>query len=177
MPRTDNLYIIDSSSLIEIKRRYPRRTLPGIWNDLHALCLADQLIAPIEVKGEILFRDDELKRWTDDHDKIFQATDYAVIEKTREVLSIFPEMSDFNSQNNAQADPFLIGLALVHTDPAQHRLSKREVIVVSEETSDLEKNPKLPFSQIKKIPDACNHFKLKCINHLEMFKMEGFWFH
>lgn len=177
MPRTDNLYIIDSSSLIEIKRRYPRRTLPGIWDDLHALCQRDQLIAPIEVKNEILQRDDELKAWIDNHDKMFWENDSSILEKTREVLSIFPEMSDFNSQNNAQADPFLIGLAMYHTDQAQHRFDKREVIVVSEETSDLEKNPKIPFSQIKKIPDVCGHFNLKCINHLEMFKLEGFRFH
>jgi hypothetical protein len=177
MPRTDNLYIIDSSSLIEIKRRYPRHTLPGIWDDLHALCQRDQLIAPIEVKNEILQRDDELKAWIDDHDKMFWENDSSILEKTRKVLSIFPEMSDFNSQNNAQADPFLIGLAMLHTDQAQHRFDKREVIVVSEETSDLEKNPKLPFSQIKKIPDVCGHFKLKCIDHLVMFKQEGFKFH
>ena len=177
MPLTDNLYIIDSSSLIEIKRRYPRRTLPGIWDDLNALCLADQLVAPVEVKNEILQRDDELKKWIEDHDKIFWENDFPILEKTREVLAIFPEMSDFNSQNNAQADPFLIGLAMVLTDRTQHRFEKREVIVVSEELSDLEKNSKLPFSQIKKIPDVCNHFELKCINHMEMFKLEGFRFH
>jgi hypothetical protein len=72
MPEIDHLYIIDSSSLIEIKRRYPISTLPGIWEDLHALVQRDQLIAPMEVKREILQGDDELVEWAKTHEKMFK---------------------------------------------------------------------------------------------------------
>ena len=177
MPETDNLYIIDTSSFIEIKRRYPKDTLPGIWADLHALSLRDQLIAPVEVMREIFQRDDELTEWAKEHDKIFREIDGSMWEKARIVITKFPRMAEYDSAKNAHADPFIIGLALLLTDPSQSRFSRREVFVVSDEKSDLEKNPKLPFSQIKKIPDVCGYFKLHCINHLEMFKIEKFRFH
>ena len=177
MPETDNLYIIDSSSLIEIKRRYPKDTLPGIWADLHALFQRNQLIAPMEVMREIFQRDDELTEWAKAHEKMFREIDGAILEKAKSVVAKFPQMADYDSAKSAHADPFIIGLALLLTDPGQSRLSRREVFIVSDEKSDLIKNPKLPFSQIKKIPDVCDYFKLNCINHLEMFKIEKFRFH
>jgi hypothetical protein len=177
MPETDNLYIIDSSSLIEIKRRYPQDMLPGIWADLDALFQRGQLIAPDEVMREIFQRDDELTEWAKERDKMFWGIDNTLWEKAKSVVHTFPQMANYDSAKSAHADPFIIGLALELIDPRQIRFEKREVFVVSDEISDLIKNPKLPFSQIKKIPDVCGHFKLNCINHLEMFKIEKFRFH
>jgi hypothetical protein len=177
MPETDHLYIIDSSSLIEIKRRYPKDMLPGIWADLHTLVQRDQLIAPIEVMREIFQRDDELTEWAREHDKMFKEIDDDVWESAKSVVAEFPQIADYNSAKSVHADPFVIGLAMVLTNPSQSRLSRREIFVVTDEKSDLFKNPKLPSSQIKRIPDVCGMFKLNCISHLELFKIERFRFH
>ena len=177
MPETENLYIIDSSSLIEIKRRYPREMLPGIWADLHALVQRDQLIAPIEVMREIFQRDDELTEWIKGHEKMFREIDESVWERAGSVVAQFPQMAAYDTTKTAHADPFIIGLALKLTDPGQSHFLRRDIYVVSDEKSDLAKNPKLPSDQIKKIPDVCDILHLKCINHLEMFKIERFRFH
>jgi hypothetical protein len=177
MPETDNLYIVDSSSFIQIIRRYPKHKAPGIWDDLHALFQRGQLIAPSEVREEITQGDDDLADWAKDHDTMFWEIDRDLLERTRLVVDTFPRMANYDSTKSAHADPFIIGLALVLADPRQKRFGRREIFVVSDEKSDLIKNPKLPLSQIKKIPDVCEHFKLKCIDHLEMFIIEKFRFH
>jgi len=100
-----------------------------------------------------------------------------LIESTQNiVLKTFPKMAKEDSEK-PNADPFVVALALTIREGPQQALISFNPIILSDEKSDLVKNPKLPFSQIKKIPDVCNHFELKCINHLEMFKLEGFRFH
>jgi hypothetical protein len=107
----------------------------------------------------------------------FKEIDSVLWEQARAVVDTFPLIANPDSTKNAHADPFIIGLALILTDPSQARIMRRDVFVVSDERSDLIKNPKLPSSQIKRIPDVCRYYKLKWINHLEMFKMEKFRFY
>jgi hypothetical protein len=64
MSHPDNpvfLYVVDTSFLIEIHKRYPEKTLPGIWKDLDALIREGRVIAPEYVRSEINRQDDELK--------------------------------------------------------------------------------------------------------------------
>lgn len=171
-----NLYIIDTSSLIQIKDHYDRRILPGIWRDLEHLIIDQRLIAPEEVKNEILFGDDSLVPWVQKHDRMFYPNGDLIGLTQNVVLNKFPQMAKEDSEK-PNADPFAVALALMISQGPQQSLISFNPIVVSDEKSDLIKNPKLPFSQIKKIPDVCDFFKLKCINHLEMFKTEGFRFH
>ena len=58
-----NIYIIDTSSLIEMKERYPKNNFPTLWNKVEKLIQDERLITHIEVKKEIEKGDDELKEW------------------------------------------------------------------------------------------------------------------
>jgi hypothetical protein len=176
MSNNPNLYIIDTSSLIQIKEHYDWRILPGIWKDLEQLIIDQRLVAPEEVKNEILDGDDSLINWVHDNVRMFYANGDLIESTQNIVLKTFPKMAKEESEK-PNADPFVVALALTISEGPQQVLISYNPIVVSDEKSDLIKNPKLPFSQIKKIPDVCGHFNLKCINHLEMFKVEGFRFH
>jgi len=176
MSENPNLYIIDTSSLIQIKDHYDRRILPGIWKDLEQLIIDQRLIAPEEVKNEILDGDDSLVKWVHDHARMFYPNGDLIESTQNIVLKTFPKMAKEDSEK-PNADPFIVALALTISEGPQQALISYNPIVVSDEKSDLIKNPSLPFSQVKKIPDVCEHFKLKYINHLEMFKIEGFRFH
>jgi hypothetical protein len=177
MSGTENLYIIDTSSLIQIKDRYPVRTLPGIWDDLNTLIVNKRLIAPEEVKKEILDGNDVLVPWVHEHDRMFRSNRHLIALTRIPVLEKFPEIANYNTEKRHHADPFVIALGMKIRDNPQKALITFEPVIVSDEKSDLVKNPKLPVSQVKKIPDVCAHFGLRCINHLEMFKQEGFRFH
>ena len=67
------LYVVDTSFLIEIHKRYPEKTLPGIWKDLDALIREGRVIAPEYVRSEINRQDDELKDWVNRHDEMFES--------------------------------------------------------------------------------------------------------
>jgi hypothetical protein len=171
-----NLYIIDTSSLIQIKDHYDRRILPGIWKDFEHLIIDQRLIAPEEVRKEILEGDDSLVPWVQRYARMFYPNGDLIGLTQNVVLKQFPRMAKEDSEK-PNADPFVVALAIMMNQGPQQSLISYNPIVVSDERSDLIINPKLPSYQIKKIPDVCNHFRLRCINHLEMFKAERFWFH
>jgi len=58
----DNIYCIDTSSLIDLKK-FPQDIFPSLWQSIERLANEKRLIAPIEVKKEIEKKDDELKQW------------------------------------------------------------------------------------------------------------------
>jgi len=57
-----NIYIIDTSSLIEMKNRYPKKNFPSLWEKVEELISKNRLISPLEVRKEIEKGDDELSK-------------------------------------------------------------------------------------------------------------------
>jgi len=170
-----SLYVVDTSFLIEVHKRYPQKLLPGIWKDIETLIGAGRIIAPIKVKNEINQQDDELKDWVNDHDSMFRSLGSELLETTSIVVDKYPRTAKPTSQNIHHADPFVIGLALKVM--RQSTLNTRIISVVAEEKSKLAKNPTLREEEIEKIPDVCQKLGIRCITHLEMFKQEGFRFY
>jgi hypothetical protein len=80
------IYIIDSSSLIELKMRYPVSTFPGVWKKIEGLIREGRLIAPKEVLEEIKRRDDELSQWAKSYPKMFKEIDKQQIEMAQEIV-------------------------------------------------------------------------------------------
>jgi len=169
------IYVVDTSFLIEVHKRYPRTMLPGIWNDLTDLIRKGRMIAPVKVKDEINQQDDALKDWVNHHDVMFQALDKELLTTTALVVNRYPRTAKPMSQNPHHADPFVIGLALKINQQA--RLIPHTIVVVAEEKSRLIQNPALRDEEIEKIPDVCQKIGIRCITHLEMFKKEGFRFY
>lgn len=67
----DIYYCIDTSSLIEMKDKYPKDTFLSVWQNMDRLIKEGRLIAPNEVLKEIKQGDDELKRWAKGKRKMF----------------------------------------------------------------------------------------------------------
>lgn len=169
------LYVVDTSFLIEVHKRYPRKTLPGIWKDIETLIREGRIVAPINVRDEINQQDDELKDWVNDHPAMFKALNRELLETTAFVVNKYPRTAKPSSQKPHHADPFVIGLAIKMR--RLHSLTPQEILVVAEEKSKLAENPDLRDAEIEKIPDVCQKFGIPCRSHLEMFKREGFKFH
>jgi len=105
------IYIIDSSSLIDLRIHYPIDIFRGIWNNFETLIKNKSLISTIEVLNEITRRDDELTNWGNHHKKIFKPINSSCVEKVKEILTKFPQLVDVN-KITPDADPFIIALAL-----------------------------------------------------------------
>jgi len=67
------LYVVDTSFLIEVHKRYPEKTLPGIWKDIESLIHVGRIVAPEFVKKEINRQDDDLKEWVNNHSEMFES--------------------------------------------------------------------------------------------------------
>lgn len=169
------LYVVDTSFLIEVHKRYPEKMLPGIWKDIEALIRAGRIVAPVYVKNEINRQDDELKDWVNSHSEMFESISAELWAATGVVVNTFTRTAHALSQNPDHADPFVIGLAMKLGK--QSHFEPRTVVVVAEEKSKLAGNPALRDNEIEKIPDVCLKFGIPCITHLEMFKNEGFRFY
>jgi hypothetical protein len=169
------LYVVDTSFLIEVHKRYPQKMLPGIWKDLEVLIHAGRVIAPELVKSEINRQDDDLKDWVNNQSDMFENISPELLATTRVVVNRFTRTAHAMSLKPDHADPFVIGLAMKLAK--QSRFDPHTIVVIAEEKSKLIENPGLRDSEIEKIPDVCQKLGIPCFSHLEMFKREGFRFY
>lgn len=107
---TITIYIIDTSSLIEMKRKYPEDVFPTLWQRIDDLIREDRLIAPAEVKEEIERVSDDLKKWADGRKKIF-IDPLTQVEEVKKILKNFPSLAE-PEKMGPNADPWLIALAI-----------------------------------------------------------------
>lgn len=157
------IYIIDSSSLINIKNKYPITSEQKPWNGINELCRKKRLIAPREVYEEIKEGKDELPKWAKEYGTFI---DLKPNERKRlkEILEQYPDLIDI-SKKEPYADPWLIVLALKVIDDNKNPLFSEniEVIVVCDESKIRE----------KRVSSACLKLGIKCINSDEFLVSEG----
>lgn len=166
MPK--NIYVIDTSSLIELSQRYPIDIFPGLWRNLSDLARSGCLIAPLEVFNEIGEWNKKLFQWSREHKTIFRNLDDAQLQRVREISQRFPALVDATKEK-PDADPFVIALALAEQSRKEQHLFPTEYIVVTEERSTGGRRK-------VKIPDACNHYAIESIGLVELFRREGWTF-
>lgn len=166
--RTINYYVIDSSSLIELNRRYPIDVFPTLWKNIEALIEKRLLISPHEVLNEISAKDDSLKKWAIKQNKFFKELDEEQKRVVIQILKKYPSLGRPDSET-AVADPFVIALAVEMGSDPQKTLDPviKERIIVTEE--------KLRGNKVK-IPLVCNEYDIKCIDIIEMCRVEGWKF-
>lgn len=155
------IYIIDASSLIEMKDKYPENTFPSVWKKMDELYKERRLIAPAEVKDELL--DDELKKWIKNKKKMFIKPDEEQIKMVKEILSKFRFLAKPEKPEGPNADPWLIALAVVLKNKS---LFPEEYIIVTEESK----------FRPNKIPAVAKHYNIESINLKELFQREGWRF-
>ncbi len=162
---TDNCYIIDTSSLIELNKHNPMDVYPGVWQRIEQLINTGRLLAPKEVFYEIGNIDDQLHSWSKMQDNLFVEPTLKQIEIVKNILEKYPSLIDINRKYDA--DPWVIALAIELVNSPQMTLITIKRIVVTEE--------KIRGNMIK-IPFVCQGYKIESIDVIGMFREEGWKF-
>jgi len=162
---TGNIYIIDSSSLIELNKHSAMDVFVSVWKNISNLIDNDRLVAPKEVLNEIKDYDDALANWAKQQKKLFKNPSAKQIKIVQEILKDYPALIDVNAKHSA--DPWVIALAIELSSSSQKTLVKIKRIVVTEE--------KLRGDKVR-IPFVCNQKSIETIDIVEMFRTEGWKF-
>jgi rRNA maturation endonuclease Nob1 len=162
---TDNIYIIDTSSLVKLNRNNPIDVFPSIWEKLKFLADNNRLISPKEVFNEIQQNDDMLSKWAKKQKTMFKEPTKRQIELVKDILRDFPALLD--TERKFDADSWVIALAIEMSSSFQKTLFTIKRIVVTEE--------KLRGEKVR-IPFVCNQRTVECIDIVEMFRTEGWKF-
>lgn len=162
---TNNVYIIDTSSLVKLNRNNPIDVFPSIWEKLKFLVDNNSLIAPREVLNEIKQNDDMLSKWVKNQKKMFKEPTQRQIELVQEILRDYPALID--TERKFDADPWIIALAIELSSNTQQTLFTIKRIVVTEE--------KLRENRVR-IPFVCNKKSIEAIDVVELFRAEGWKF-
>jgi hypothetical protein len=162
-----NYYVIDTSSLIELKK-FPEDVFPSLWKNIETLIASGFIISHREVLKELSYQDDSLKRWAQKQKKFFKELDAYQIKIVKEILRKYPSLAKSEGESPS-ADPFVIALAIELERDPQKTLdpSFKKRVVVSEE--------RLRGTRVR-IPFVCREYGIECITMIEMCRSEGWKF-
>ncbi|HVS75245.1 MAG TPA: DUF4411 family protein [Candidatus Acidoferrales bacterium] len=160
----DDIYCIDASSLIKLKQDFRRNVFTSLWDKLEKLIQEGRLIAANEVLEEIK-KDDILGPWARKNKKVFRKLDQKQVELAAEVAGKFPELAKPGRFGPA-ADTFVVALARVQDQELAGSLlsPQSRCVLVTEERGP------------NKIPGACKHYAVTCVNIVDLFEREGWKF-
>ena len=148
------IYFIDTCSLTELRRTYPKAHFPQVWAMLDRLAKEGRLLSVDEVYEELLVQDDEVAEWAEENEDLFLELDAAIQNQAKTILKQFPTLVDLKKSKSG-ADPFLIAAAVV----------RRGTVVTQEKKSG--------GSPAAKIPDVCKALNIPCITLLGVIQAEG----
>ncbi len=165
MSDISSVYIVDTSSYIDMKMHYPMTAFPSFWENFESLIWVGRIQSPITVFEEISRKDDELTEWSRKiHGRLFYDHTPNILDHVEEILGLFPNLIDENKEHD-QADPYVIGMAI--DKQIQQTLEPQYVSVVTEERiNHRRKSKKIPM------PDVCNYFKIPCLTIVEVILRE-----
>ena len=151
-------YVLDSSALFDLKRQYPERIFPGVWEKFNELCSRKQIVAPREVLFEIQKGNDELLDWADTYSHIFiEPIEEKEFDLIQQILDFYPpEIITKNSVGKPWADPFVIACAKHYN-----------IRIIQHEITD----PKQ-----YKIPSIAKKLDVHCDRLTDLFEREGWTF-
>lgn len=155
------IYCIDTSSLINLKRYYPRKVLGPLWDLMEDLVSQHRLVAPHEVLRELQPTDDEAHAWAKKHAGIFAPIDGEQGAALRDIQVVFPGVSAA-AKPGPHADPWCLALCLVRMRNGD------DIHLVSEEKTTSTKSDKIPY--------VCQHFGIKWARLLDVPRLEGLEF-
>ena len=162
---TELVYIIDTSSLIEMNKHNPMDIYETPWKNMDNLVKTGRLYAPKEVLDEIKRFDDDLAEWAKKHPQMFKEPTREQIGIVKEVLKKYPSL--IKKGKRFAADPWVIALAIELIRNSQTTLVKVKRIVVTEE--------KIRGNKVR-IPFVCEDYTVEAIDVLDMFRLENWKF-
>jgi hypothetical protein len=159
-------YLLDSNVFIQAHRMYyPFDVVPGFWNKLLALSNDGKIISLDKVKKELCESStpDQLSEWcTGKVSSSFFVNSQECIDKYTEIADWVNSHPQYTQNAKDEflatdlADPWLIAYAI-----------KNDCIIVTHEISQ-------PLAKKKiKIPEPGNHFNVRLITPIEMFRELG----
>lgn len=155
-------YCIDTSSFIELQRRYGGDPFfDPFWALLARLAVDGRLVAPYEVNKEIHDGgrpDERLVAWADAHHEIFRPKGEQW-ESARRIVRAHPALVGHNEPTE-KADPFVLALA-VDLQGQSGLLYSHRCVVVAEET------------RVGGIRDAAAALDLRVLSLVELMREEG----
>lgn len=151
---TNDIYIIDMSSLKELYDRYPKSLFPTIWQHITTLIQNGQLFSHLEVLREIrntIYPKDKLFQWSNKNKKIFLGIDDCQINQIPVVKIKFNSDYWNNNMNRPApwADPYLITMAIC----------EKATIITQEHKT-----------KANRIPPIADQFNIHSLNLLELFQ-------
>ncbi len=154
-------FLLDSNIFIQAHRmHYPFDIFPSFWNKLLELGNNGSILSIDKVKQELIGGQDKLCNWCQEAiDPNFFVNSSDCLDKYQEIINWANNNSQFNSNAKAEflkadlADPWLIAYAL-----------KNDCEIVTYEVSRPESKRNI------KIPEPCNHFGVKYLNLIDLFK-------
>lgn len=158
-----DIYVIDSSSLIELNKHNAMDVYVSVWKNMNKLIESERLLAPKEVLNEIQNYDDTLAKWAKLQKKLFVEPTARQIEIVQKLLKEYPSLINVDAKYSA--DPWVIALAISLQE--QKTLFNIKRIVVTEE--------RLIGNKIR-IPFVCNQKSIEYVNIVGMFRAEGWKF-
>lgn len=162
---TEEKYVIDASSLIDLNKFNPIDLYPTPWERIEKLIETGVLLSPIEVFKEV-HRDEMLVQWLKDHKQMFKPITKKQTEIVAQILKKYPSIINVKKEN--AADPWVIALAVEMSEPQkQSTLIKIKWLVVTEE--------KKKGLQVK-IPLICEDYKIEYLKIFDMFRNRGWKF-
>jgi len=175
----NNIYIIDSSALIYLRRHNPIDIYEKPWERLTELISNNRLITHSQVKEEVTDGNDFLVDWFKEQDRQYEwvhgITDYQN-EIIPQIHGKYPRF--IKPENKHDADPFILALALdkIKNPPKQTILfTRNNYIIITDEKSANKRNLNNPW-EVVYIPDFCEIFKIECIDIFGCFRKEGWKF-
>ena len=89
---TEEYYVIDTSSLIDLNRFNPIDLYPSVWKKLENLINKGQLISPIEVFNELKKQDDGVAEWAKKNKTMFKYVTKRQTEIVTQILIKYPSL-------------------------------------------------------------------------------------
>lgn len=152
------MYVLDANVFIQAKNDYyAPEIVPGFWYWLLKAAVQKRICSIKNVYQELLDYKDELTEWTKKNSQIFVDIDEETSSFHRRILPWVEQNYEKSGVNRFAdgADPWLVAYAGAHG-----------LTLVTQEKARQKSRTKV------KIPDVCDHFKVKYCNTFEMLKAE-----
>jgi len=151
-------YIIDTSSLIELKDTYRKSVFSGAWDDIKDYLKNGIICSSVLVYDELKQQEDDIIfKMVNQFPHIFIVPTEEIQNKVKEILALYPRLIKIKS-NKSGADPFVVATAIINKVP---------VVTNEKKTGDI---------NYPHIPDICAAINHKCYSLADMFEKENIQF-
>lgn len=156
------VYVIDTSSIIDLFRLYPSDVFPKLWEKLDELIKKKRLISHKFVLQELSKKSDTAYKWADKRKGMFRNITQQQTKIMKEIGFKYPELIDPNKE--VDADPWLIALA--------SEKEEQEILFTKTKTKVIVTEERFKPNKVN-IPFVSEKFGIECINILGLMRKEG----